>query len=179
MKKGTTARLRQRILVGGLTVVFVCVAALAGAQTGDIDIPCTKYVLDNGLTLIIHEDHKAPMVAINVWYHVGSKNERLGKTGFAHLFEHLMFNGSEHYDDDYFKPFDRVGATGMNGTTNADRTNYFEVVPTTAVDMALWMGSDRMGHLLGAIDQTKLDEQRGVVQNEKRQGENGPYGVTC
>ena len=89
-----------------------------------------------------------------------------------------MFNGSEHYDDDYFKPFDRVGATGMNGTTNADRTNYFEVVPTTAVDMALWMESDRMGHLLGAIDQTKLDEQRGVVQNEKRQGENGPYGVT-
>lgn len=178
MNKVTTARLRQRILVGGSMVVFACVAALVGAQLGDINIPYTKYVLDNGLTLIVHEDHKAPMVAINVWYHVGSKNEHLGKTGFAHLFEHLMFNGSEHYDDDYFKPFDRVGATGMNGTTNADRTNYFEVVPTTAVDMALWMESDRMGHLLGAIDQEKLDEQRGVVQNEKRQGENGPYGVT-
>ncbi len=141
-------------------------------------VPFTKFVLDNGLTLIVHEDHKAPVVAVNVWYHVGSKNEQPGKTGFAHLFEHLMFNGSEHFNDDYFKPFDRVGATGMNGTTNADRTNYFQVVPTSAVDMALWMESDRMGHLLGAIDQGKLDEQRGVVQNEKRQGENQPYGVT-
>ena len=178
MERVTTARLRQRILMVGSMVVFAFVAALAVAQPGDISIPYTKYVLDNGLTLIIHEDHKAPMVAINVWYHVGSKNERPGKTGFAHLFEHLMFNGSEHYDDDYFKPFDRVGGTGMNGTTNADRTNYFEVVPTTAIDMALWMESDRMGHLLGAIDQGKLAEQRGVVQNEKRQGENRPYGVT-
>ena len=141
-------------------------------------VPFTKFVLDNGLTLIVHEDHKAPVVAVNVWYHVGSKNEQPGKTGFAHLFEHLMFNGSEHFNDDYFKPFDRVGATGMNGTTNADRTNYFQVVPTSAVDMALWMESDRMGHLLGAVDQGKLDEQRGVVQNEKRQGENQPYGVT-
>ena len=137
-----------------------------------------KFVLDNGLTLIVHEDHKAPIVAVNIWYHVGSKNERPGKTGFAHLFEHLMFNGSEHFNDDYFKPFDRVGATGMNGTTNADRTNYFQVVPTSALDMALWMESDRMGHLLGAVDQAKLDEQRGVVQNEKRQGENQPYSVT-
>ena len=141
-----------------------------------IDIPYTKYVLDNGLTLLVHEDHKAPIVAVNVWYHVGSKNEVAGKTGFAHLFEHLMFNGSEHYNDDYFKPFQKVGATGMNGTTNEDRTNYFEVVPTTALDMALWMESDRMGYMVGAIDQARLDEQRGVVQNEKRQGENQPYG---
>jgi len=140
------------------------------------DIPYQKFVLDNGLTLIVHEDHKAPIAAVNVWYHVGSKNEKLGRTGFAHLFEHLMFNGSENYNDDYFKAFDQVGATEMNGTTNSDRTNYFQNVPVSALDMALWMESDRMGHLKGAIDQPRLDEQRGVVQNEKRQGENQPYG---
>ena len=157
--------------------LVVTATLLAGqSQAQEIAIPYEKFVLDNGLTLIVHEDHKAPIVAVNVWYHVGSKNEKEGKTGFAHLFEHLMFNGSEHYNDDYFKPFDRVGATGMNGTTNFDRTNYFQEVPKNALDMALWMESDRMGHLLGAIDQARLDEQRGVVQNEKRQGENEPYG---
>ena len=124
----------------------------------------------------VSQAHKAPIVAVNVWYDVGAADEAPGKTGFAHLFEHLMFNGSEHFNDDYFKPFDRVGATGMNGTTNQDRTNYFQVVPTTALDMALWMESDRMGHMLGAVDQERLDEQRGVVQNEKRQGENQPCG---
>ena len=144
----------------------------------DIDIPFTKYILDNGLTLIVHEDDKAPIAAVNVWYHVGSKNESPGKTGFAHLFEHLMFNGSENFNDDYFVPLEKVGATDLNGTTSNDRTNYFQNVPTPALDLALWMESDRMGHLLGAIDQAKLDEQRGVVQNEKRQGENRPYGVT-
>lgn len=142
----------------------------------NIDIPYTKFVLDNGLTLIVHEDHKAPIVAVNVWYHVGSKNEKPGKTGFAHLFEHLMFNGSENFDDDYFQAMERIGATDLNGTTNEDRTNYFQNVPTSALDIALWMESDRMGHLLGAVTQAKLDEQRGVVQNEKRQGENQPYG---
>jgi zinc protease len=158
-------------------LVSACLSIATGpAWAQEIEIPYEKFVLDNGLTLIVHEDRKAPIVAVNVWYHVGSKNENEGKTGFAHLFEHLMFNGSEHYNDDYFKPFDRVGATGMNGTTNFDRTNYFQVVPKNALDMALWMESDRMGHLLGAIDQARLDEQRGVVQNEKRQGENQPYG---
>ncbi|MFQ5701828.1 MAG: M16 family metallopeptidase, partial [Acidobacteriota bacterium] len=152
------------------------ISAITARAAGDIDIPFTKFVLDNGLTLIVSEDHKAPIVGVNVWYHVGSKNEKEGKTGFAHLFEHLMFNGSENFNDDYFKAFDRVGATGMNGTTNFDRTNYFENVPNTALDTALWMESDRMGHLIGAVDQAKLDEQRGVVQNEKRQGENQPYG---
>jgi zinc protease len=142
----------------------------------DINITYKKHVLKNGLTLLVHEDHKAPIVAVNIWYHVGSKNEKPGKTGFAHLFEHLMFNGSENYNDDYFGPFEKVGATDMNGTTNRDRTNYFENIPTSALDLALWMESDRMGHLKGAIDQGKLDEQRGVVQNEKRQGENQPYG---
>ena len=141
-----------------------------------VDIPFEKFTLDNGLTLIVHEDRKAPVVAVNVWYHVGSKNEKPGKTGFAHLFEHLMFNGTENYPGEFFEPFERVGATGMNGTTNVDRTNYFEVVPKNALDLALWMESDRMGHLLGVVDQARLDEQRGVVQNEKRQGENQPYG---
>ena len=141
-----------------------------------IEIPYQRFVLPNGLTLIVHEDHKAPIVAVNVWYHVGSKNERPGRTGFAHLFEHLMFNGTENYDKDFFGPLEQAGATDMNGTTNEDRTNYFQNVPTNAVDLALWMESDRMGHLTGAISQPKLDEQRGVVQNEKRQGENEPYG---
>jgi zinc protease len=149
----------------------------AASAAGQIDIPFQKFVLENGLTLIVHEDRKAPIVAFNVWYHVGSKNEKPGRTGFAHLFEHLMFNGSENYDDDYFKPMQKVGATDLNGTTNEDRTNYFENVPTPAFDLALWLESDRMGHLQGAITQAKLDEQRGVVQNEKRQYDNEPYSV--
>ncbi|HET7565565.1 MAG TPA: pitrilysin family protein [Gemmatimonadaceae bacterium] len=151
-------------------------ATSASPSTSTLDIPFTKYVLPNGLTLIVHEDHKAPIVAVNIWYHVGSKNEQIGHTGFAHLFEHLMFNGTEHYNDDYFKTMEKVGATDMNGTTNNDRTNYFEDVPTSALDLTLWMESERMGHLLGAIDTAKLNEQRGVVQNEKRQDENQPYG---
>jgi len=142
----------------------------------DINIAYKSYALENGLHLIVHEDHKAPIVAVNIWYHVGSKNEKPGKSGFAHLFEHLMFNGSENYDEDYFQALEAIGATDLNGTTNNDRTNYFQNVPTAALDQVLWLESDRMGHLLGAIDQEKLDEQRGVVQNEKRQGENQPYG---
>lgn len=148
------------------------------AQTKDVvEIKYEKHVLPNGLTVILHEDHKAPIVAFNVWYHVGSKNEKPGKTGFAHLFEHLMFNGSEHYNDDFFKPLQKIGATDLNGTTNEDRTNYFETVPVSALDLVLWLESDRMGHLKGAIDQAKLDEQRGVVQNELRQYANEPYSV--
>lgn len=142
-----------------------------------IDIPFEKFTLENGLTLLVHQDRKAPIVAVNIWYHVGSKNERPGKTGFAHLFEHLMFNGSEHFNDDYFQAMERIGATDLNGTTNNDRTNYFQNVPTPALDIALWMESDRMGHMIGAIDQAKLDEQRGVVKNEKRQYENQPYAI--
>ena len=143
-----------------------------------LEIPFTKYTLSNGLTLVVHEDRKAPIVAVNVWYHVGSKNEPEGKSGFAHLFEHLMFNGSENYNDDYFQAMERIGATSVNGTTWLDRTNYFENVPTSALDIALWMESDRMGHFKGAISQERLDEQRDVVKNEKRQGENQPYGQT-
>ena len=169
----TNSRMNRSICVAGTLILL----AFNVAAASDIDIDYTEFTLDNGLRLIVHEDHKAPIVAVNIWYHVGSKNEKAGKTGFAHLFEHLMFNGSENYDDEYFKPFELVGATSMNGTTNFDRTNYFENVPNTALDMALWMESDRMGHLLGAITQEKLDEQRGVVQNEKRQGDNQPYGT--
>jgi zinc protease len=168
----------MRIKVALLLLVCAAVTAGVSAQTKEIDIPYQKFVLDNGLTVIVHEDHKAPIVAINVWYHVGSKNEKPGKTGFAHLFEHLMFGGSEHAKGRYIDAMERIGATDLNGTTNPDRTNYFEDVPTSAVDYTLWMESDRMGHLLGALDQKTLDLQRGVVQNEKRQGENQPYGVT-
>ena len=163
-------------------LAFTLCASIAAAAPkpelgSNIQLPHKKFVLKNGLTLIVHEDHKAPIVAVNVWYHVGSKNEKPGKTGFAHLFEHLMFNGSEHFDDDYFKAMEKVGATDLNGTTSEDRTNYFQNAPKDALDFLLWMESDRMGHLLGAINQAKLDEQRGVVQNEKRQGENQPYGL--
>lgn len=164
-----------------LALCFVLSILGAGkgiAQGTVVDIPYQKFVLDNGLTVIVHEDHKAPIVAVNTWYHVGSKNEKMGKTGFAHLFEHLMFGGSEHNKGRYIDAMEAIGATDLNGTTNPDRTNYFEDVPTSALDYTLWMESDRMGHLLGAIDQKTLDLQRGVVQNEKRQGENQPYGVT-
>lgn len=161
--------------LGGIAFHPEAVAAPAPAGAG-VDIPYETFTLPNGLRVVVHTDRKAPIVAVNVWYHVGSKDEPAGRTGFAHLFEHLMFNGSENHKGEFFEPFELVGATNQNGTTNQDRTNYFENVPTTALDMALWMESDRMGHLLGAIDQATLDEQRGVVQNEKRQGENQPYG---
>ncbi|MGM0555553.1 MAG: M16 family metallopeptidase [Myxococcota bacterium] len=142
----------------------------------EVDVPYEKFTLENGLTVIVHEDHKAPVVAVNIWYHVGSKDEKPGRTGFAHLFEHLMFQGSENFQGEFFEPLEKAGATDMNGTTNRDRTNYFQTVPTSALDVALWMESDRMGHFEGAISQERLDEQRGVVQNEKRQGLNRPYG---
>ena len=145
-------------------------------KSDQIELKYESFVLPNGLTLLVHEDHKAPIAAVNVWYHVGSKNEKPGKSGFAHLFEHLMFNGSENFNDDYFQALERIGGTDLNGTTNSDRTNYFQNVPISALDQVLFLESDRMGHLLGSIDQAKLDEQRGVVQNEKRQGENQPYG---
>lgn len=168
--------MKRLILAALLAASSTAYAKTTTAQLPDVRIPYEKHVLPNGLTLIIHEDRKAPVVAVNVWYHVGSKDERPGRTGFAHLFEHLMFNGSEHHDDEFFRPLEAAGATKMNGTTWYDRTNYFQNVPTSALDMTLWLESDRMGHLLGAIDQKKLDEQREVVLNEKRQGENQPYG---
>jgi predicted Zn-dependent peptidase len=142
-----------------------------------VSIPHTTFKLRNGLTVIVHEDHKAPVAAVTVWYNVGSKDEPAGKTGFAHLFEHLMFNGSENLPGDYFTYLQQVGATDYNGTTAQDRTNYFENVPSGAVERAIFMESDRMGHLLGAVTQGVLDNQRGVVQNEKRQGDSRPGGL--
>ncbi len=152
---------------------------IAGAVSAEtpIDIPYTQRVLDNGLTVVVHEDHKAPIVAVNVWYHVGSKNEVPGRTGFAHLFEHLMFQGSENLKGEYLNTLQELGATDLNGTTFFDRTNYFQTVPKNALDTVLWLESDRMGHFKDSITQTKLDEQRGVVQNEKRQRDNQPYGT--
>jgi zinc protease len=140
-------------------------------------IPFVKQTLSNGLDVIVHEDRGCPIVGISVWYHVGSKNEAPGRTGFAHLFEHLMFEGSEHHDRGYFHPLQEAGAS-INGSTNADRTNYWEVVPSNAVELALWMESDRMGYLLAALTETKFNNQRDVVLNERRQNyENRPYGM--
>ena len=142
-----------------------------------MDIPFTKHTLANGLDVVVHEDRALPIVAVNVWYHVGSKDEVPGRTGFAHLFEHLMFEGSEHYDRGYFQPLQAAGAA-LNGSTNADRTNYWEVVPSNALDLALWMESDRMGFLLPALTDAKFQNQRDVVLNERRQNyENRPYGL--
>ncbi len=152
-------------------------AAPLSALVAPVNIPYEKFTLPNGLTVITHTDRKAPIVAVSVWYDVGSKHEPTGKTGFAHLFEHLMFNGSENAPGDFFDPLRSIGATDLNGTTSYDRTNYFETVPKPALDRALFLESDRMGYLLGAVTQGVLDEQRGVVQNEKRQGDNQPYGL--
>ena len=142
-----------------------------------MNIPFVRHTLGNGLDVLIHEDRNCPIVAVNVWYHVGSKNEKPGRTGFAHLFEHLMFEGSEHYDKGYFHPLQEAGAS-LNGSTNADRTNYWEVVPSPALELALWMESDRMGYLLPALTDAKFENQREVVLNERRQNyENRPYGL--
>ena len=144
-----------------------------------LNIAFTKQTLANGLDVLLHEDHTCPIVAVNLWYHVGSKNERPGHTGFAHLFEHLMFEGSEHHDRGYFQPLQGAGAS-LNGSTNADRTNYWEVVPTPALELALWMESDRMGYLLPALTEAKFANQRDVVLNERRQNyENRPYGLAA
>jgi zinc protease len=142
-----------------------------------MNISFTKHTLSNGLDVLVHEDHSLPIAAVNLWYHVGSKNETPGRTGFAHLFEHLMFEGSEHYDRGYFHPLQEAGAA-LNGSTNADRTNYWEVLPSNAIDLALWMESDRMGFLLPALTDAKFNNQREVVLNERRQNyENRPYGL--
>ena len=142
-------------------------------------VPFTKQTLANGLDVIVHEDHRVPLVAVSVWYHVGSKNERPGLTGLAHLFEHLMFEGSEHQPNGYFGPLQEAGAS-LNGSTSTDRTNYWELVPSDARKLALWMEADRMGWLLPALSQARLDTQRGVVLNERRQSyENRPYGLAA
>ena len=168
------------LIFGASALQAAPAASATAASTPDIPIPdikYTKFTLKNGLTVLVHEDRKTPVVAVNTWYHVGSKNEKPGKTGFAHLFEHLMFSGSDNFKKTYLNAMEQVGATDLNGTTSQDRTNYFQNVPTSMLDYALFAESDRMGYLLGTVDKTKLDIQRGVVQNEKRQGENQPYGI--
>lgn len=160
---------------------FYCCAVAGGllAQDADLEklrIPHQKFVLSNGLTLLVHEDHNAPIVGVNLWYHVGSRNERRGKTGFAHLFEHFFFNGSENYPHGFREAMDDLGATNRNGTTSTDRTNFFEDVPTSALERTLYLEADRMGFLAKQITAESLTRERGVVQNEKRQGENQPYG---
>jgi len=142
-----------------------------------VTLAFSKHTLANGLDVLLHEDRACPIVAVNIWYHVGSKNEQPGRTGFAHLFEHLMFEGSQHHDHGYFQPLQGAGGT-LNGSTNADRTNYWEVVPSNALELALWMESDRMGYLLPALTEAKFTNQRDVVLNERRQNyENRPYGL--
>ena len=163
-----------------LLAAAVLTAAAAAAQTPidleDLRIPHRKFVLDNGLTLLVHEDHSVPIVAVNVWYHVGSRNERRGRTGFAHLFEHFFFNGSENYPHGFREAMDDLGVNNRNGTTSNDRTNFFEDVPVSGLERTLYLEADRMGWLAGNLSPEMLERERGVVQNEKRQGENRPYG---
>src|SRR5438876_6706979 len=181
-KHGLLARI-ARIAAGAL---FLAPAQSGCKSAGERvsktqDVPSLnyeKYKLNNGLEVILLEDHRLPLVAVNLWYHVGPANERPGRTGFAHLFEHMMFQGSKHIGDDaHFKLLEGAGASDINGTTDFDRTNYFETLPSNQMELALWLESDRMGFLLDTLDDAKLSNQRDVVRNERRQGENSPYGL--
>jgi len=172
-----------------LSTFILCISAgLTGNAAYAADVPKTavqapkisyeRYKLANGLEVLLHEDHKLPIVAVDIWYHVGPLKERAGRTGFAHLFEHMMFEGSEHVGEKaHIKILEGVGSSEFNGTTSFDRTNYFETVPANQLETALWLESDRMGFLLETLDRAKLANQRDVVRNEKRQGEGRPYGV--
>ncbi len=153
---------------------FLCLTIMGAAPP---KVPVIQYQLPNGLTVVLSQDRRLPVVAVEVRYRVGSAHERQGRTGFAHLFEHLMFQGSQSHNDEYFKPFEPIGAK-INGTTNTDRTNYYEQVPSNYLELALWMESDRMANLLPVLTKKKLDNQRDVVKNERRQNyEDRPYGM--
>ena len=166
------------MIVAALMGLALNASAADAPDTQTLAIPFEEYDLDNGLHVILSEDHSVPFVQVNLWYRVGAKDEVEGRSGFAHLFEHLMFQGSEHMDGEYFGPLQRIGAR-INGTTNMDRTNYFEGVPSEQLPLALWLEADRMGFLLPALTQEKLDNQKLVVRNERRQSyENRPYGMT-
>ncbi|WP_295445385.1 pitrilysin family protein [Sphingorhabdus sp. EL138] len=176
-RKLTLALMMSGSVIAAQAPAFAQSAAPVSKLVEAVNIPHAKFTLDNGLTVLVHEDRKAPIVAVSIWYGVGSKNEPKGKTGYAHLFEHIMFNGSENAPGDYFEYTKKIGATDLNGTTWLDRTNYFQTVPTTALESTLFLESDRMGFLLNAVTKKKLDNQIGVVSNEKRQGDNQPYGL--
>ena len=162
----------------GLMVLMATVSLSLSAQEKQLKLPYTSFVLPNGLTVILHEDHSTPMVAVNVWYHVGSGYEKVGRTGFAHLFEHIMFEGSGHVQEGDFDNLLEAAGGNNNGSTTTDRTNYYENLPSNALDLALFLESDRMGYLLDAMTPGKIDGQRDVVKNERRQSyENRPYGM--
>ncbi len=164
--------------LGVLVLSGLSLTAGAQAKHKLPEIKYDKYTLPNGLTVLTHEDHRLPLVAVDLWYHVGPLNERPGRTGFAHLFEHMMFEGSEHVGEKaHIKYVESAGATDVNGTTNFDRTNYFETMPSNQLELALWLESDRMGFLMEGLDRVKLTNQRDVVRNERRQGEGQPYDV--
>ncbi len=169
---------RLLCVVLGLGSLFASVVVQAQSASAAPTISYQEFKLANGLQVLLHEDHKLPIVSVDIWYHVGPMKERAGRTGFAHLFEHMMFEGSKHVGEKaHFKYLESAGATDINGTTDFDRTNYFETVPANQLEMAFWLESDRMGFLLDTLDRAKLTNQRDVVRNERRQGEGQPYGV--
>ena len=181
-------RIAYAFLLASVSVVSIGakgVSAQSGAKTTASksstrapEIKYERYKLANGLEVLLHEDHKLPIVAVDIWYHVGPVKERAGRTGFAHLYEHMMFEGSKHVGEKaQIGTLERAGATDINGTTAWDRTNYFETMPANQLETALWLESDRMGFLLDTLDRTKLANQRDVVRNERRQGEGQPYGI--
>ncbi|HEU4693245.1 MAG TPA: insulinase family protein, partial [Vicinamibacterales bacterium] len=170
------------VLVLGVAGLTSCVAQKSDTESSTADIPrieFEKYTLPNGLDVILSRDARIPMVAVNLWYHVGPANEEPGRTGFAHLFEHMMFQSSKHVPaDSHFKLLEAAGASDINGTTDYDRTNYFQTIPANQLELALWLESDRMGYLLEKVDQAALSNQQDVVRNERRQSvENQPYGL--
>jgi len=175
--------------VASVRVLFIALIALAGLTSTHAQnaapasvaprIAFEKYALPNGLEVILHQDRRLPIVTVNIWYHVGPANEEPGRTGFAHLFEHMMFQGSRHVGDDvHLRLLESIGASDLNATTGFDRTNYFETVPSHQLELPLWLESDRMGYLLDKLDQKNLSNQQDVVRNERRQRtENVPYGL--
>lgn len=178
--KASCGRAIVLLVLAALGLGGATVAQTAGTTPHKLpSIPFEKYKLKNGLEVILSEDHTLPLVSVNIWYHVGASNEKAGRTGFAHLFEHMMFEGSQHVGAKaHFSYLEAAGATDINGTTDFDRTNYYETVPSNQLNLALWLESDRMGYLLGKLDIQNLANQRDVVRNERRQsGENAPYGL--
>lgn len=172
-----TSPLGRRLLLAALLASATALHAATPIAPDQLSIPHQQFTLDNGLQVIVHEDHAVPIVSVNVWYKVGSRDEKPGRTGFAHLFEHFFFNGSQNYPHGFREAMDDLGANNRNGTTNTDRTNFFEDVPVSALERTLYLEADRMGWLGPYISEEMLERERGVVKNEKRQGENQPYGT--